>query len=355
MNEKKREAISEFDVHSGEPVGIIAAQSIGEPGTQMILRTFHYAGIEATIATSGLPRIVELVDARKRPATPITYVYLDSEARKSLEKAESVAKRINEVRMNGLVRRAIENFSKGTVKLILDMQAAEAVELTAAQIAQKLAKATGYEASVEGGSILIRLHTNNMKEIRSASVRLMKKVIQGIEGAGKAIIQQDKSGTFYIIAAGSNVSEIIKLDGVDKSRLYTNDVFAMYNLFGIEAARNTLVNELKKTLKEQKINVDERHLAVVADAMTYAGDIKGIGRHGLSGQKISVFAKAAYEETVKHLVNAATFGEIDHMRGVTENILVGKQIPLGTGSVKLAIKRSGSKKVESEKKQDKPQ
>ncbi len=344
-NDRPKGAIENVEVHSGEPVGMIAAQSIGEPGTQMILRTFHYAGIEATIATSGLPRIVELVDARKKPATPITYVYLDAETRKSFEKSEAVAKKISEVKMSSIVRRSIENFSKGIIKLILDKQAIDAVELTPGQIAQRLIKTTGVEARVENDNIIIKLHTKNMKEIRTAAVKIMKKTIQGLEGAGKAIIQQDKSGTFYIIAAGSNMAEIIKLDAIDKSRLYTNDIFSMYRLFGIEAARNTLINELRKTLKEQKINVDERHLAIVADAMTYAGDIKGIGRHGLSGQKNSVFAKAAYEETVKHLVNAATFGETDYMRGVTENILVGKQIPLGTGSVKLAIKKEIKKKA----------
>ena len=182
----------------------------------------------------------------------------------------------------------------------------------------------------------------------------MKEVVQGIPDAGKSIIQQDiKTGEFYLISAGSNIKDIIEMEGIDKLRLYTNDVFAMYGLFGIEAARNTLVKELHKTLKEQKIGVDTRHLMVIADAMTYSGTIKGIGRHGLSGQKNSVFAKAAYEETVKHLVNAAAFSEVDNMRGVTENILIGKQIPLGTGSVKLAIKKEDMQKVKVHSKKPK--
>jgi DNA-directed RNA polymerase subunit A" len=339
-----------FIVNYGEPVGMIAAQSIGEPGTQMILRTFHYAGIEATIATSGLPRIVELVDARKKPATPITYVYLNAASRKNFEKAEQVAKRINEVNMSVITKRAIESFSKGAIKFILDRQTLSANDLTPAQVAQRLSKAMTVEAKADDdGNIIVRLKSKNLSEIRAMSVKIMKKTIQGIEGAGKAVIQRGKNDEFYVVAAGSNVEGLIDVEGIDKSRLYTNDVFAMYRLFGIEAARNTMVHELKSTLDEQKIDVDERHIMLVADAMSYSGGVKGVGRHGLSGQKNSVFAKAAYEETVKHLVNAAAFGEIDPMKGVTENILVGKQIPIGTGSVRLAIRKEDIKKAKPAK------
>ena len=337
-----------YHVHYGEPVGMLAAQSIGEPGTQMILRTFHYAGIEATIATSGLPRIVELVDAKKKPTTPITYVYLEKGIEKNFEKAEAVARKISEIRVGSLVRRTIENFAKGTIKLVLDKQAIEAEDLTPGEITARLKKLADVEASVEGGNIIVKLHTRNLKEVRITGVKLLKKALQGIDGAGKAIVQQAKDGSFYILVAGSNIEAIIDVEGIDKRRIYTNDAFAMQRFFGIEAARNTIANELKKTLEEQKIDVDERHLLLVADAMTYDGSIKGVGRHGLSGQKDSVFARAAYEETVKHLVNAAVFGEIDPMKGVTENILVGKQIPIGTGAVKLAIKKADIKKIKKE-------
>ncbi len=346
------EKTNKYIVNYGEPVGMVAAQSLGEPGTQMILRAFHFAGIESTIATSGVPRIVELVDARKKPATPITYVYLTGDAKKSFDKAESIMKKISEVKMVTIIKRSLENFPKGMIKLVADEQALAANNLTPSQVAQKIAKKLNISATVDREkNILIKLKTKNVGEIRAMSVKIMKDVVQGLPDAGKAIIQQDqKTNEFYLISAGSNIRDIIEVDGVDKTRLYTNDVFAMYDLFGIEAARNTLVNELRKTLKEQKIGVDTRHLMLIADAMTYSGFVKGVGRHGLSGQKNSVFAKAAYEETVKHLVNAAAFSEVDNMRGVTENILVGKQIPIGTGSVRLAIKKEDMQKVKARSK-----
>ncbi len=335
-----------YAVEYSEPVGIIAAQSVGEPGTQMILRSFHFAGIESAIATSGLPRIVELVDAKKKPTTPLSTIYLEGPASKDIELAEKVAKKINEVRMGTLIRRVVENFSKGTIRILLSKQELESEGLTPGQVADKLGKLLKVDTSVEKHAITVKMHTKNLKEIRQTMVKITKSVINGIEGAGKAVVQTNpKTGEIYIVSAGSNIEGIITVDGVDKSRVYTNDVFAVYRQFGVEAARNALARELKATLDEQKISVDIRHLLLIADAMTSTGTIKGVGRHGLSGEKSSVFARAAYEETVKHLINAASFGETDHMRGVTENILVGKQIPIGTGSVKLAIKKEDMSKI----------
>ncbi len=342
----KEKKDDEFKVKFSEPVGMMAAQSVGEPGTQMILRSFHFAGIESAIATSGLPRIVELVDAKKKPATPLSTIYLTGSAAKDIEAAEKVSRKITEVKMNTLVRRIVENFSKGTIKILLSGQELESEELTPKQVADKLGKLMKLDCSVEGFAITISMHTKNLREIRAVRVKIMRAVISGIDGAGKAVVQKDnKTGELYLISAGSNIESIITVEGVDKSRTYTNDVFAMYRQFGIEAARNALARELKATLDEQKISVDIRHLLLIADAMTASGNIKGVGRHGLSGEKHSVFARAAYEETIKHLINAAAFGEIDPMRGVTENILVGKQIPVGTGSVKLAIRKEDMAKV----------
>ncbi len=342
MAEKKENFLVQF----GEPVGTIAAQSLGEPGTQMILRTFHYAGVESTMSTSGLPRIVELVDAKKKPTTPITYIYLDKKISKSFEKVDEMVKKISEVTMDSIVRRVDENFSKGKIRIILSSQEIEAARITPKYVASKIAKDFGFEANADGKIIEIRMGSRDPKKIRSERVRIMDSVVSGIEGAGKVMIRQDeKTKEFYLVAAGSDMESIIDIEGVDSSRIMTNDVFSVYRLFGIEAARNTIMLELSKTLEEQKIGVDMRHLALIADAMTAGGNIKGIGRHGLSGEKNSVLARAAYEETVKHLVHAAVYGETDHMNGVTENVLIGKQVPVGTGTVKLAIKKEDLSKI----------
>ena len=341
-----------YKVVSGEPVGVVAAQSLGEPGTQMILKSFHMAGAISVTATSGLPRMVEIVDTKKKPATPFTYVYLDSKAKGSFEKAIEITKKINEVKLSNLAKRTVENFSTGTIKILLDKQVLDSNDITARSIAAKIAKQAEVEASAESDKVIvIRTHTKKARAVRDLSVKIMGLTVNGIDGAGSAVVQQDqKSGEFYIIASDSNIEPIMEIEGVDRSRVYTNDIFKMYSVLGIEAARNVIVNELYKTFSEQGISVSNRHLLLLADAMTSTGGIKNIGRHGLSGEKNSVFARAAYEETVKHLINAAAFGEVDHIRGVTESVLIGKQILLGTGTVQLAIKKEDLGKIRKSEK-----
>ncbi len=337
---------SNYDVISGEPVGVIAAQSIGEPGTQMVLKSFHFAGVASTIATSGLPRMVEIVDARKKPATAFSYIYLQTKVGKDFEKAEQIMKKISEVKVTDIARRFIENFSKGTIIIRLDQQKLELNELTERGVAARIAKLAKIDTKAFDHSILIKTHLKSAKQIRALMVQITKLNVNGMEGAGKAVVQQDrKTGEFFIVTNNSNLSEILKIEGIDPNRTYTNDIFEMYRVFGIEAARNTIAKELIDTLDAQGISVNSRHLYILADAMTASGGIKNVGRRGLSGEKESVFARAAYEETVKHLINAAAFGEKDPMKGITENVLVGKQIQLGTGTVRLAIRKEDISKI----------
>lgn len=345
---KKENDKNNLSVTPGEPVGVIAAQSIGEPGTQMILRSFHRAGMASVTATAGLPRLAEIIDAKKKPGTPFTFIYLDGRTSKNAERAFEIAKKINEVKVRDLTKRITEKFSIGAIKIVLNEQALNSNELTAREVAAKIVKLTEYVAKTKNNVILIGTHTKDLKKIRSSAVRISDLTISGVEGAGRAVIQQDKNtGEFYLISADSNLESIMQIEGVDGSRIYTNDIFKVYGVFGIEAARNAIYRELKKTLDDQGITVDGRHLMLVADAMTFSGQIKNVGRHGLSGEKGSVLARAAYEETVKHLVNAAAFGEEDSMRGITESVLLGKQIMVGTGTVELSVRKEDMAKMKA--------
>jgi DNA-directed RNA polymerase subunit A" len=125
---------------------------------------------------------------------------------------------------------------------------------------------------------------------------------------------------------------------VDPKRIYTNNIKEIERVFGIEAARNAIIKEIKDVMEMQKLYVDIRHIMLVSDAMCYSGAVKSIGRHGLSGQKVGVLGRAAFEETIKHLIQASAFSEEDKLIGVTENIIVGQTVPIGTGKIKLAIK-----------------
>ncbi|MFB0557900.1 MAG: DNA-directed RNA polymerase subunit A'', partial [Candidatus Bathyarchaeia archaeon] len=125
------------------------------------------------------------------------------------------------------------------------------------------------------------------------------------------------------------------------TRTTTNDIHEIAKILGIDAARNALIKEAHSVLEEQGLDVDVRHVMLVSDIMTNSGEVQQIGRHGISGEKSSVLARAAFELTIQHLVNAAIKGETDPLKGVIENIIVGQSMPLGTGSVELFMNMGG--------------
>jgi DNA-directed RNA polymerase subunit A" len=160
--------------------------------------------------------------------------------------------------------------------------------------------------------------------------------LKGIPGIERANVQlDDKTGEYYLSTLGSNLSRVSDMEGIDRARSYTNNIVEIFAYLGIEAARQAIVDELQLTLDGARLEVDPRHLLVVADVMTSEGEVRAIGRHGVSGTKHSILARAAFEVTVNHLLKAGIIGERDNLTGVAENIIVGQPISLGTGSVEL--------------------
>ncbi len=329
-----------FKVATGEAVGVIAAQSIGEPGTQMVLRSFHTAGISSVVTTTGLPRILEIVDARKRPKFPVMEVKPIKSIEKNYEKVRGIWRKIEEVKMSSLIRDFKEDLKTGTLLLNLDKEKMSLYEVTAGTVASKLSKNESLTVSVEESDVIkVKFKGKTTAQTRTTFVNTINANILGVKGIIKANINQNEDGTFVIKTSGSNLEEVMEIDGVDKWNIYSNDMFEVLKFYGIEAARNLIANELQEVIKEEGFSISFRHISLVADAMTYTGTIRSIGRHGVAGDKESVFARAAYEETIKHFTNASVFGEEDKLKGVSENILIGKQIGLGTGMIKLAIKK----------------
>ena len=145
------------------------------------------------------------------------------------------------------------------------------------------------------------------------------------------------------------MKEILKLPEVDIENTVTNDIFEVYSVFGIEAARNMIIEETLNVLKNQGIEVDVRHIMLVADVMTYEGSIKGIGRYGVSGGKASVLARASFEVPLKHLFNAAVSAEVDNLNSVVENVMINQPVPIGTGMINLKVENMFDKKKEEKK------
>ena len=229
---------------------------------------------------------------------------------------------------------------------ILDPEKLSFYEVTGRAIVAKLSKREDISAELDGEEIKIKVKKKeSIRAMRTTFVHVLNSSIIGIPGINKALIQQNDDGTFYITTGGSNMEEVMKIDGVEKWDIYSNDQFEVARIYGVEAARNLLASELIATIKDEGITVSFRHIGLLADAMTYTGMIRSAGRHGIAGDKDSVLARAAYEETVKHFVNAGVFGEKDQLKGVAENILIGKQIGLGTGRIRLMVKKDDIKKL----------
>ena len=333
-------AVEEYNRNLMDPYeacGMVAAQSIGEPGTQMTMRTFHYAGVAEINVTLGLPRLIEIVDARKVPSTPMMTVHLEGVYSVNRDKAKEVANKIEMTRLINVAEVETDiNNMKVIVKPNIKAMERKDVEMDDLLRAIKKLSKIRIKETERGIEVLPEEGNENYRELRRISEEIKNIKIKGIEGIKRAIIRREND-EYVIYTEGSNLKEVLKLDGVDNSRTVTNDIQAIYEVLGIEAARNAIINEAYNTLQEQGLNVDIRHIMLVADLMTATGTIRPIGRQGVSGEKSSVIARAAFEITVDHLLGASRRGESDELRGVAENIIVGQPIKLGTGSVELAI------------------
>lgn len=328
-----------------EAVGVIAAQSIGEPGTQMTLRTFHYAGVREFSVTLGLPRLIELVDARRNPKTPVMYIYLDEEHRFSDETARKVHKQIEETRIEKLAKEVDIDLSEEVIVIHLDDDMVKDKDIDIEDTLEKLRKfkKTKVYLREEDGEQQIVVETSideiTIPKLQKLREKIMKKIIQGVKGIKRGIIDTVQSSgdkkEYRISAEGTNLEKVMLVDGVDRTRTFCNDLHETNELLGIEAARNLLIKEAERVLEDQSLDVDIRHLMLTADLMCHGGDIAQIGRHGISGAKESVLARAAFEVTIKQLIDASIIGEADQLKGIPENVIVGQLCPVGTGDIQL--------------------
>ena len=341
-----------------EAVGITTAQSLGEPGTQMTMRTFHYAGVATVNVTQGLPRIIEIVDARKVPNTPTMNIYLEEfnskgkPLRTNEKLARELAAGIETTTATDIAAIDVE-VTQRYINLQLIPANLKLKNMTGAEVLDKLSRALRlYIQSdnedrpkvlkiipgISKAEDLTNLATDppTYTALLQLEDKIKKLRLKGLPGISRANVQgPNKDGEYYISTIGSNLTKVSEFAGVDRSRTYTNNISEIYDYLGIEAARQAIINEAYDTMAGAGLDVDIRHLIMVADVMSSEGEIRAIGRHGVSGTKHSILARSAFEVTVTHLLKAGIIGERDDLSGVTENIIVGQPVALGTGSVEL--------------------
>ncbi len=327
-------------VNPGECVGLVSAESIGEPGTQMTLNTFHFAGVAEMNVTTGLPRIIEIFDARKDIKTPIMDIYLKSPDNKNMEKVKKFAASIKETLLEDFVVEYSINIFEQTLTMKLNVELLEDFNLDIKELV-KMSKSKQKKFNVdETEDSIIFTHKSKPEEVKSLydlKEKLKVMQVKGVKGI-KQVLPVKRGDEYIILTSGTNLKEVLTLKEVDAERTISNDLYEVGKILGIEAARQTIIREVYNVIEAQGLDIDIRHVMLVADIMCASGEIKGITRYGVVSEKASVLARASFETPIKHMINAALEGEVDKLTSVVENVMINQPVPLGTGLPGLITK-----------------
>ncbi len=335
-------SLSEFmdaQVEAGECVGIIGAGSIGEPGTQMTLNTFHFAGVAEMNVTLGLPRIIEILDGRKKIATPMMEIFLQDPYNKGKD-IRQLAMSIKSTKFKEVASEFLINIVESLIEIRLNKEKMGILQMTPAKtvkILEKSVSAAGFKLKDETIIAKPKKKNESLNVIYNLKEKIKEVEILGIKGINQ-VLPVKREDEFLIITAGSNLKKVLELPFVDPVRTFTNDINEVADVLGIEAAREAIINEVSKVIEAQGLNVDIRHIMLVSDTMCSNGRIKGITRYGVVSEKTSVLARASFETPIRHVFNAAITGEMDPLDSVVENVMMNQPIPIGTGLPKLVTK-----------------
>lgn len=301
--------------------------------THNTMRTYHFAGTAGIQVTLGLPRLIEIFDAKKEPETPSMTIYLKSEDQTE-NKAIEVAKRIKEVKLRDFVLSDVIDLVNLTVKCALDSAKLKRFDLEPKDLAKHI-KLKNIECEIKGNELTGISKKMENVNLHKLKYKLLESHIRGVKGVSHVIVSKDEKGEWIITTLGSNLKKVFEIEGIDPARTICNNPFEIYDILGIEAARNSIIKEAVDTIEEQGLGVDIRYVSILADLMTSTGRIMGIGRYGIAGHKDSVLARMAFEETKKHIISASVDGTKDPLKGHVENIIMNQLIPMGTGAFEL--------------------
>ena len=317
--------------------------------THNTLNTFHFAGVAEMNVTLGLPRIIEILDGRKELDNPMMEIYLKKPyaSGKKVEELRQLALQIKETKLREVSRELSINIADFTIEIKLDKDKMKELDLTIGKVIDSISKQLkGYNIRDNKDSIILKSRSkeDTFNEAYKTKEKIKNVHVKGIPGILQ-VLPVRRENEFIIITAGSNLSDVLQLEEVDAYRTTTNNIFEIEQVLGIEAARQSIVNEIFKVIESQGLNVDVRHIMLVADTMCVSGTVKGITRYGVISDKSSVLARASFETPIKHIINAALVGEVDNLDSVVENVMINQCIPIGTGLPSLAVKAPVQKPV----------
>lgn len=329
-------------VDPGTAVGAIAGQSIGEPGTQMTLKTFHFTGVASMNVTLGVPRLKEIINASANILTPVIKARLIA---RGLENARATKGRIERLLFKDIVNKITYSTTPDRISLGFsvdhELVAKLRLDISIDQIGSILSAMTkGLAIEVQNGAVVCsikRARENSYFHMEKVKKQLLGAGVCGIEGANRVIVScLDKStGEYELLIESKCLGKILRAPGIEPFSTSSNDILEVEKTLGIEAARSLIMKEVECTMGKYGIKVDHRHIMLLADTMTFRGEVLGITRFGIGKMRTSTLMLASFEQTADYLFSAAVRGLEEDVEGVSESIILGIPISLGTGSMRL--------------------
>ncbi|TPX69397.1 DNA-directed RNA polymerase [Spizellomyces sp. 'palustris'] len=356
-------------IEPGTAVGAVGAQSIGEPGTQMTLKTFHFAGVASMNVTLGVPRIKEIINASKKISTPIIDARLISgdygsggDPRQAHFAAEAAA-RVVKGRVERTLLEDVTEYIEEVIapnecglKIKLDYEAIKRLQLEVdiytirwSLVKSKL-KIMDEQVRCDPPDIL-RISLGSkisqlgaLQALQTLKRALPRIIIKGFTTVNRAVINDsEKENRLNLLVEGYGLRDVMATEGIDGTRTKSNHTLECLQTLGIEAARYTIIYEIMYTMKSHGMTIDRRHVMLLADLMTFKGEVLGITRFGIAKMKDSVLMLASFEKTTDHLFEAAFYGKRDAINGVSECIIMGVPMGIGTGLFRLLRKTDEEK------------
>lgn len=369
-------------VNANEMVGTLAAQSVGEPATQMTLNTFHLAGVSSTV-TMGVPRLNEIINLAKTIKTPSMQIFLNKSLGNNIENARRVQNQVEFLSLKSICELSqilydpeikstliqedkefvetyfempdedldFQRLSKFVIRLAISRSAIVSKGLSLEFITSKIKSLYGNRIHVinsdeNDSRLVIRVRffsssDESLSLLREAQSEILKIHLQGYPQIKKAYLTNLNTNLnnseWYLQTDGIDFLSVLSAPDIDGSRVVANDIFVIYSVLGVEAARQAILNELSLVIEGNGSYVNHRHMSLLSDVMTVKGYLTGITRHGVSKESASALKRASFEETVDILLDAAANSELDPVRGVSENIMLGQIPPIGTGNVDIIL------------------
>jgi DNA-directed RNA polymerase III subunit RPC1 len=312
----------------------------------MTLKTFHFAGVASMNVTLGVPRIKEIMNAAENITTPIIEVSL---RQKEVRFAKMIKNQINCVKLVDILKYAEEvvNGQSSYLRLVLDQELMKKcfINTNASHVKHCLLRAKiklkPKHVDVEN-SFELRVQSPVMGKTESFFYlkNLLKKMqnisVYGVPSISRSVINETDDG-IKIYAEGTGIKEVFGIPEVDFTKTKTNHIREILDVLGVEAARSCIIDQIKYTIGIYGIKVDCRHIGLMSDVMTFNGKLIGLNRYGIVKMKNSPLMLASFEKTGEILFDSAFFGASDALRGVTEKILFGTPVALGTGKFEVKL------------------